>query len=143
MKDILNNNKQDDDKLPKNKTIYVLFILFFAFYIYMGLFGNQQIADQLAKNPKNIIKGCMYYVRDVRRRHSYVAEVEIGGRVYESPFIHTKKSELYAPKNYTEFKDYIRKNPELCHPIGYIELVNLGFYKKIYVYHYYGDFKLN
>ncbi|MDO4896812.1 MAG: hypothetical protein Q3971_05550 [Moraxella sp.] len=143
MKDILNNDKQDDDKLPQNKTIYVMFILFLALYMYMGLFGNQQIADQMAKNPNNIIKDCMYYVRDVKRRHSYVTEVKIDGRVYETYLIYASQSDFFLSSKYSEFKQYMRENQELCHPIGYVELINLGFYKKIYVYYYYGDFKLN
>ena len=97
----------------------------------------------MAKNPDNIIKGCMYYVREVRRRHSDVTEVKIDGRVYETYLIRTRKSNLFSSNNYGKFHQYMKDNPELCHPIGYIELVNLGFYKKIYVYHYYGDFKLN
>lgn len=142
MKNILNNDKQDDE-LPQNKTIYILFILFFAFYMYMGLFGNQQIADQLAKNPKNIIKGCMYYVGDVKRRHIYVAQVKIDNRIYEDYLIYARKSDMFLSEKSGEFNQYVKDNSQLCHPIGYVELVNLGFYKKIYVYHYYGDFNLN
>ena len=132
-----------DKETPRNYKVYVSFIIFMIFYMYMGIFGVPQIADHMAKNPDNIIKGCMYYVRDMRRRYSNVIEVMIDGKAYDSTFIYTKKSELYAPKNHSEFENYMRENPNLCHQVGYITLVNLGFYKKIYVYHYYGDFKLN
>lgn len=50
---------------------------------------------------------------------------------------------MFLSEKSGEFDKYIKENPNLCHSIGYVELVDLGFYKKIYVYHYYGDFKLN
>ena len=132
-----------DKEAPRNYKVYVSFIIFMIFYMYMGIFGISQIADHMAKNPDNIIKGCMYYVREVRRRHSDITQVKIDGRVYETSLIRTRNSDLALSDKYGQFLDYIKNNPELCHPIGYIELVNLGFYKKIYVYHYYGDFNLN
>ena len=132
-----------DEETPRNYKVYVSFIIFMIFYMYMGIFGVPQIADHMAKNPDNIIRDCMYYVRDVKRRHSYVTEVKIDGRVYETFLIYTRKSDIFLSGKSGEFKQYMRENPELCHPIGYVELVNLGFYKKIYVYHYYGDFNLN
>lgn len=132
------NNSRD-----KNYRFAIAHLLILILFAYMGFFGNFQIADYMAKNPDNIIKDCMYYVRDVKRRHSYVTEVKIDGRVYETFLIYTRKSDIFLSGKSGEFKQYMRENPELCHPIGYVELVNLGFYKKIYVYHYYGDFKLN
>lgn len=132
------NNSRD-----KNYRFAIAHLLILILFAYMGFFGNFQIADYMAKNPDNIIKDCMYYVRDVKRRHSYVTEVKIDGRVYETFLIYTRKSDIFLSGKSGEFKQYMRENPELCHPIGYVELVNLGFYKKIYVYHYYGDFNLN
>ncbi len=132
------NNSRD-----KNYRFAIAHLLILILFAYMGFFGNFQIADYMAKNPDNIIKDCMYYVRDVKRRHSYVTEVKIDGRVYETFLIYTRKSDIFLLGKSGEFKQYMRENPELCHPIGYVELVNLGFYKKIYVYHYYGDFNLN
>ena len=132
------NNSRD-----KNYRFAIAHLLILILFAYMGFFGNFQIADYMAKNPDNIIKDCMYYVCDVKRRHSYVTEVKIDGRVYETFLIYTRKSDIFLSGKSGEFKQYMRENPELCHPIGYVELVNLGFYKKIYVYHYYGDFKLN
>ena len=131
-----------NDEAIKNYRFESFSILFLIFFGYMGFYGNHQIADQMAKNPKNIIKSCMYYVRDVKRRQGYVTELNIDGRVYEDFLIHTRKSEPFAPQNYAKFLNYIRENPNICHPIGYVELINLGFYKKIFVYHYYGDFNL-
>lgn len=132
------NNSRD-----KNYRFAIAHLLILILFAYMGFFGNFQIADYMAKNPDNIIKDCMYYVRDVKRRHSYVTEVKIDCRVYETFLIYTRKSDIFLSGKSGEFKQYMRENPELCHPIGYVELVNLGFYKKIYVYHYYGDFNLN
>lgn len=132
------NNSRD-----KNYRFTIAHLLILILFAYMGFFGNFQIADYMAKNPDNIIKDCMYYVREVRRRHSDVTEVKIDDKVYETYLIYTNKSEIFSSKKYSEFKQYMRDNPKICHPIGYIELVNLGFYKKIYVYHYYGDFNLN
>ena len=124
------NNSRD-----KNYRFAIAHLLILILFAYMGFFGNFQIADYMAKNPDNIIKDCMYYVRDVKRRHSYVTEVKIDGRVYETFLIYTRKSDIFLLGKSGEFKQYMRENPELCHPIGYVELVNLGFYKKIYVYH--------
>ncbi len=132
------NNSRD-----KNYRFAIAHLLILILFAYMGFFGNFQIADHMAKNPDNIIKGCMYYVREVRRRHSDITQVKIDGRVYETSLIRTRNSDLALSDKYGQFLGYIKNNPELCHPIGYIELVNLGFYKKIYVYHYYGDFNLN
>ena len=132
------NNSRD-----KNYRFAIAHLLILILFAYMGFFGNFQIADHMAKNPDNIIKGCMYYVREVRRGHRDATQVKIDGRLYETYLIYTNKSEIFSSKKYGEFDQYMKDNPELCHPIGYIELVNLGFYKKIYVYHYYGDFNLN
>lgn len=132
----------DNNEVNKNYRFEITSLLFLIFFAYMGFYGNHQIADYMATNPKNIIKGCMYYVRDVKRRHDYVSEVNINGKVYDIYLIYTRKSDLVSSGKYGQFLNYIKENPMLCHPVGYVKLIDLGFYKKIYVYHYYGDFKL-
>ena len=55
------NNSRD-----KNYRFAIAHLLILILFAYMGFFGDFQIADHMAKNPDNIIKGCMYYVREVR-----------------------------------------------------------------------------
>ena len=129
--------------MSMDKVVYAIFLIFLIIYMYMGLFGNYQIADHMAKNPKNIIKSCMYFVSYSKSRHTYVTKVNIDGGVYETYLIYARKSDMYLSDKYGEFNRYIRDNPNICHPVGYVELINLGFYKKIFVYHYYGDFQLS
>lgn len=58
----MTNNESERNYKP-----YHSFIAFLIFYMYMGFYGIYQIADKLAENPDNIIKSCMYYVREVKK----------------------------------------------------------------------------
>lgn len=65
-----------------------------------------------------------------RRRYSDVIQLRIDNSIYEDYLIYAKKSEMFQLKKLSEFHQYIRDNPELYHPAGYVKLINLGFYKK-------------
>ncbi|STY90947.1 Uncharacterised protein [Moraxella bovis] len=48
----MRDNKTDNIELNKDYRFQSMSLLFLIFFLYMGFYGNHQIADQLAKNPK-------------------------------------------------------------------------------------------
>lgn len=93
-------------------------------------YGLQDIANNQAKNPHNLLEDCMYYVDVSKDRYNRdILIVQIKNK-------HYRDVDIYANSNFgfpKEYRELILTNKESCHKVGYIN-INLLFLNKIYVY---------
>ncbi len=135
---MIHNKRKLLDAMPKSHRMlfYLMyFLMFFAFFMYT--WGFQYVANQMAKDPSNFKEGCLSY--DSSRKH------KSGIAIYTLSIDGYKSSNIYArsfPLNskYSEFNEFLKANPTMCHQVKYIE-INLLVTRQIYVYEYMGEFK--
>ena len=126
-----------EKKTIKEKIFIGCFLMFFSVFMYMEAVGIEKIADKRASDPKQVIRGCLSYIKS--RKDRVVDEVlifKLDGKKVENSRLYARNSNAYA--NRVKFEKYVKDNPNICHPVGYVK-VNLILTSKIYIYEYYGN----
>lgn len=122
----------NSDITVKQGVFILFFIGIFGFTAFMMSYGLQDIANNKAKNPHNLLEDCMYYVDISKDRYNRdVLIVQIHNKEY-------RDVDIYANSNFgfpKEYREFILANKESCHNIKYIS-INLLLFNKIYVYSY-------
>lgn len=116
----------------------------FALISYIHLFYFEKIANEKAKNPNNLISGCMYYERLHRDKHNFVyISFNIDKRYYSNTLKSMKKPFYEYVRsvgfdNFDDFQNFISSNGrDVCYQVSYIKLDYIVF-KKIFIYKYHG-----
>lgn len=134
---------EDDRPLTLGEKIYYcLFVLLLLFLFYMLVFGFEEIANKKAKNPDNLVQGCMYYSGSRKDKHDFeFVYLTIDGYTTEHIRIYTRyfRENLRNSKiKLNDFHANLKKGgSETCHLVRYIDLDYVVF-RRIYIYQYLG-----
>lgn len=129
-----------------NQEIFMIFmgLGFFVLISYINLFYFEKIANEKAKNPDNLIVGCMYYEKlQLTKSNSIYISFSIDRKYYSNtlestpmPFYDHIRSVGF--NNFDEFKNFISSNGHhVCYQVSYIKLDYILF-KRIFIYQYHG-----
>lgn len=129
-----------------NKELFIIFTVlsFFALILYIDIFYFEKIANEKAKNPNNLINGCMYYEKlNLTKHNSIYVSFNIDNKYYSNTLKSIPKPFYeYVRKigfnNIDDFKNFISSNGHyVCYQVSYIKLDYIVF-KKIFIYKYHG-----
>lgn len=135
---------EDDRPLTLGeKVFYCLFVLLLLFLFYMLVFGFEEIANKKAKNPDNLVQGCMYYSGSRKDKHDFeFVYFTIDGYSTEGVKMYTRyffENLRNSKVKIDDFEANLKKGgDETCHLVRYIDLDYVVF-RRIYIYQYLGE----
>lgn len=126
--------------------IKIYFILSFGWVVYMFAFNWYiwpKLAIHLSQDNRYIKTGCAEkFIQGIGRAPEAII---IDGKKYwtiyiylhNRPWIEGKDSfPIYKNKMQGIFEDDLKAKPNRCHKIKYVSVIDLGFWKRIYIYDY-------
>lgn len=129
-----------------NQEIFMIFAVLslFALISYIHLFYFEKIANEKAKNPDNLINGCMYYEKlNLTKQNSIYISFNIDNKYYSNTLKSMKKPFYEYVRsvgfdNFDDFQNFISSNGrDVCYQVSYIKLDYMVF-KRIFIYQYHG-----
>lgn len=129
-----------------NQEIFMIFTVLglFALILYINVFYFEKIANEKAKNPNNLINGCMYYEKlNLNNQNSIYVSFNIDKKYYSNtlksiPTSFYEHVRSVGFDNFDDFQNFISSNGyDVCHQVSYIKLDYIVF-KRIFIYQYHG-----
>lgn len=129
-----------------NQELFMIFtgLSLFTLILYIDIFYFEKIANEKAKNPDNLINGCMYYEKlNLTKQNSIYISFNIDNRYYSNtlksiPTSFYEHVRSVGFDNFDDFQNFISSNGrDVCYQVSYIKLDYIVF-KKIFIYKYHG-----
>ncbi len=114
--------------------LYAVYLMSVDWYIY------PKIAVYFSKDGRYIKDGCAEKLIISTGRASNT--MVINGKIYSTPSIYLsnkdgKKFPIYEKRN--DLENDLKLTPNQCHKIKYISIIDIGFWKRFYLYDYIKD----
>lgn len=134
------NDFQDKKEELKRNIAIICTLIVAVFIAYMFLIGFDKIADNRAKNPNNLIRGCMHYYGSGKHKHASLGEyinLRVDG-IYATSLSAFSVEFKRQVDIETLHKDMKKSGSDKCYPVDYI-MLDFMIVKRVFIYKYYDD----